>query len=804
MIENYENLGFYALQKGDYQEAINIFKRALEYNQISKLYLGLAIAYKNLGNIARAKWILRKALAIEPENRDVLNYLNKIESFQNVNLPNANHQSNFRVSKNFIELRERDKWNKFFVKGINIGLGLPGYFPGEYSIEKATYKKWFRLISELGVNTVRVYTMMPPGFYEALYDFNNIGKKLYLVQGIWYELPNDYNFSRADFLEYIYADIKNTVNAVYGNTVLPEKPGYAFGTYKYDVSAYTVAFLLTREPENCAVKLYNEMYNRKVADYRGEFLEIKAGSPFEVWITGICDFIQKYEYNEYKITHPVSFVNWPTLDPLTHWSESKYEDELKFQGIDVKIKDCVENEDEESIDTVKIKSLKGAGFFASYHVYPAFPDFMVYDYLQEESPYRSYLYELKKHHVNQPILIAEFGMASSRDIAHWHNKGWHHGGHNELDQGKISEILLNDIFETGMSGAILFSWFDEWYKKTWIFAPYYIPSDNKKSWFNIQDPENNYGLVATYPNYPEKKVTLSGNKKEWEMAEVLYEKKDKNLLFQFKDGFNDSRNLRKLSIQHDEGFIYIMLEIEGKIDFKYANYLIGIDTFNAEEGEFLLPFNTKVISPTGLKFLIHLCGFKKSRILTAKSYDKYLKSKTESIKPVKSNSGEWVLMFMKTNRRRISKDGHRIFPAHILSISNLRFGSLDRQSPYRESIADFFVKDNLLELRIPWSIAGFTDPASKLVLWQDGDELVRKTDGIRIIVVSYKPEKHSLLAVNTALPHNITDCLPEKFELGDVKTYSWKEWQTPVYHFYLKESYYIYKNALLNISDKMR
>ena len=66
-----------------------------------------------------------------------------------------------------------------------------------------------------------------------------------------------------------------------------------------------------------------------------------------------------------------------------------------------------------------------AGWFASYHAYPYYPDFMLYDpgYSIARSPegrsnYFGYLTALKKHHRGVPLLIAEYGVPSSRGIAH--------------------------------------------------------------------------------------------------------------------------------------------------------------------------------------------------------------------------------------------------------------------------------------------------------------------------------------------------------------------------------------------------
>lgn len=270
------------------------------------------------------------------------------------------------------------------------------------------------------------------------------------------------------------------------------------------------------------------------------------------------------------------------------------------------------------------------------------------------------------------------------------------------------------------------------------------------------------------------------------------------MVFEFKDGFDKTRELKRLLVQQDEGFIYILIEMGQEVDFATAHYLIGLETCFPQIGEFLIPFNTKLMSPIGLTFLLHLAGREKSRILVCHSYDKYL-NWSKDIKPVVSNQACWVMMQNETNKRRISKDGKKFYPSRVFPMSHLQFGSLDGGRLHHNSLADFFFTDNMIELRIPWGLINFTDPSSKMVLWRDKNGQAIKTDGIRIIALSYKPVKNQLYAENTSLMSNITDSFPQSLSAGNIPTYSWDDWITPIYHTYLKGSYYKYQEYLSQI-----
>ena len=797
---DYQKLGFLAIDNRDFQEAANIFGRALEKEKSSESFAGLGIANYHLDDLATARWAFYKALDIEPGHGKAAEYIALIEK-NKAEKPGPAKQSFFRVSDNYLEVYDQ-KWRKVFIKGINIGLGIPGYFPGEYPIKKGTYLKLFELTTQLGFNSIRTYTVHPPSFFKALYEFNRSGTRLYLFQGIWTELPEDNDFKGERYASYVQENIKTAVDCVYGNTVLPERPGYPHGSYDYDTSPYTFAFVFGREWESCSVKKFNESHRETFRQYNGNFLTIDNGTPFEAWITEMCDFLQEYEHKKYAVSRPVSAINWPTLDPLRHPSESDYEDELLLQGIKVRSDICNESEDRESLDVKKIHSKNGAGFFSTYHVYPYYPDFMNNDYLDEKNTYRAYLNALKEHHAGQPVLVAEFGVPSSREVTHWHRDGWNHGGHSETSQGEINGILMQSISDAGLAGGMLFSLFDEWFKRNWMFLPYEIPAERNPVWFNFQDAEQNYGLLALYPGYPQKKVALRNDKGEWENATALYAKSRGSAVFQFYDGYDKTRELTRLAAQHDEGFLYLLLETKAEVDFNNAHYFIGLDTSSSGTGEYLFPMNTKLLSPIGLTFLIHLAGKDKSRILTCQSYDKYLNVQKKEIKPVISDQAEWVIMQNKSNNRRISKDGTRFFPPRVFSMSNLRFGSLDNKNPDHTSLADFFFSGNSIEMRIPWGLINFTDPSSKTVLWMDKAGRTRRTEGVRVLAVSYKPEEGRLYAKSTGLKNNITDCLPERLHPENIKTYSWPDWEVPIYHTYLKESCSLFKNILSRIPEE--
>ena len=91
-----------------------------------------------------------------------------------------------RMNGKHLEVLTDGKWTPMIVKGVNIGMGKPGAFPGEAAITEEEYYKWFEAIGEMNANTIRVYTLHPPDFYHALKAYNDVhDTPIYVMHGVW-------------------------------------------------------------------------------------------------------------------------------------------------------------------------------------------------------------------------------------------------------------------------------------------------------------------------------------------------------------------------------------------------------------------------------------------------------------------------------------------------------------------------------------------------------------------------------------------------------------------------------------------
>ena len=124
--------------------------------------------------------------------------------------------------------RGTDRWD--FIAGVNLGVTTPGRYPGELAVEAETYRRWFPMMTDLGVRAVRVYTIQRPHFYEELRNYNlaHPDDPLFLIQGVWIDeerLLETRNLYDEQLLEDFSTELRSAVAVVAGTASLPERPG---------------------------------------------------------------------------------------------------------------------------------------------------------------------------------------------------------------------------------------------------------------------------------------------------------------------------------------------------------------------------------------------------------------------------------------------------------------------------------------------------------------------------------------------------------------------------------------------------
>lgn len=627
------------------------------------------------------------------------------------------------------EVDSNNKQVPFFSKGVNIGAALPGKTFTEFPKDKALYLNWFAQISDLGYNTVRIYTLLPPEFYQALYEFNAANNEpLFLLQEIWpEEHPEEGNYLADNYNSIYKKEIEMDIRAIHGDIYIPERAFRAYGAYLYDVSPYILGYLVGRELEPDEVEATDKLNIGYL--YKGDFIfSEQDATPTESWLAASCDYALQVEAELYDNSPLVGIVNWPTLDTIVHDSEWNSEGDKSLQYND---KISVD------INHIAIHEEKVNGFFGAYHIYPNYPDFMnndtQYDAYQDDEGrfrYGGYLEAFMKQHKKYPAIVAEYGVSTSSVTAHFSPDGLNHGGNSEKEQSQMIARMTDAIVREDYAGAVVFEWIDEWAKKTWSTENYMIPYERHVLWHNVLDPEQNYGLVAV-----EAKPTT---------FETLYESTEiDSAIEKVEVGQNASYLTIKLTFNEPANDVN---DVNGANDVNDVNDVnIGINLYD-ETPEYIDEFVLKLSNSP--------------KLLVNPGYN-WVKGSYRSYTSIKSSYEEMIQMVNKSN---LSKEG--VYTEEkVVNLSELSIGDFD--SPQNS----IMVTDRQLLIRLPYGLIGMSDPSSNQILWDSNKFIPTGSDQINTVRTD---------VVKLRIVNNLEKAIQIEYPLN--------AWEIPDYQFRLKNN----------------
>jgi hypothetical protein len=547
-----------------------------------------------------------------------------------------------RVQGDDLALAVGGRFSARFWPGVNLGATVPGHAPGELAPARADYDRWLKGIGALGARVVRVYTILRPASYDALaaYNHRHRGAPLYLIQGVW--IPEEQFLATGDAYSAAVTagfdrEIADAVDVVHGDARLPARRGHASGRYRSDVSRWLLAWSpgIEWDPDATAS---TDARNAGRPPYAGRYVTATPdATPMESWIAARLDGLASLEARR-GWSRPLTFTNWLTADPLRHPSEP------------------LAQEDRVSIDAMHLHATGAwpGGFFASYHAYPYYPDFLRLEYAGAPDPYAAYLAALRAHHAGQAVMITEFGVPSGLGAAHRGPLGRDQGDHSELEAGALDAGLLAAIRRSGFAGGVLFEDVDEWFKRTWNTQAIAQPVDRRPLWHNVLTNETQFGIVAAEPDR-RPRVTLDGRAREW-------------------------GGRGRLQVTHDTAYLYLLVRRRG------ATTRVGFD-----------------VRPGGGEDVVLTLGPGRRATLRQAAA-------TDPLPPlfgVAPQPGPWVSPRLLLSRPYTVPSTGEQRPAEFLDLGTLRWRNVRRD--VRTLVAG---DDRTAEVRIPWMLLGLADPSS--------------------------------------------------------------------------------------------
>lgn len=628
--------------------------------------------------------------------------------------PSASVSAGFSAEGHKIIKKESGREEEFQIKGVEISASMPEHPASDFAAEKEDYLRWFAQIQQMGANTVKVAGIMDDAFYKAFYEFNEgSDSPLYLLQGILIQDAVNYGAEDAYASNYMGAllqDGKRAVDVIHGNRlIMGNVPGRGSGWYTRDVSQWVLGFLVGSQWSGDTVA-YTDHETVHDGTYSGNyFVTVEEASPFESMLAQVMDEIMAYESGKYKEQHMIGFANEPQTDPLEYRDDyghlmEKYE-KAQVQGVTyARQLNKISRVDAEHIQaTDKVKS----GYFAAYNLYDFCEDFYLYlsEEQQEESAdilanlnteqsYDGYVDFLGKYHTI-PVICSSYGFSTSRGAVS--EKGF---PITQTEQGERLVEIYEDLCESGWSGAFINSWQDRWELRSWNTA-YAQDFTNNSLWHDVQTESQGYGLME----FAAESRIVDGDPGEWSQEDVVC-----------------TNGNMTLSVYADLEGLAILVKGEG-VSSETALY-IPVDTTEKSGSRTAEGFDLSFSHPAD--FLICLDGAEDSRILVQERYESvranFLKETTGEDPYVTfpdADSDQFVpirmVMENTTMVEYVNYENMELKYLPSYETGKLRHGNGDRESENYDSLADFCYGDGCVELKIPWALLNFANPASLLI-----------------------------------------------------------------------------------------
>jgi len=336
--------------------------------------------------------------------------------------------------------------------------------------------------------------------------------------------------------------------------------------------------------------------------------------------------------------------------------------------------------------------------------------------------------------------------------------GRNQGNTSEKDQGQALIDCWRDIKESGSNGGCVFTWQDEWFKRTWN-TMHAVDLSRTAYWSDYQTNEQYFGLLSFDPGKERSVCYVDGNVFEWTEDDKIISGKT------------------ELSMKYDEKFIYFLVKKED-LNFSEDVIYIPIDITPKSGSNYCENYGIKF--DRDADFVIVIDGQDNSRVLVQERYEALRSTYSEDIHGFNTylkenipdkNSPKFVTIDLILRTAIALSPETKETVAEAYETGKLLYGNANPDSLEFNSLADFMAKGDYIEIKIPWQLLNFADP-SKM---QIHDDYYDGNYGIKYISIK---EMHAGVGMGDG-----------RIELKKVKLSGWGNKVT--YHERLKTSYYI-------------
>lgn len=581
----------------------------------------------------------------------------------------------FRCDNRDIEYNDRGEWVNFTVRGVE-------FSSNQNHADYETYLRWLTSVADMNANAVRVHAVMPPDFYRALFDLNQSGVVLWLIQGV--ELSDDAFESMTDLrtggmVRLFRREGRLAIDAVHGNK---HNKGY-----DCDVSSYTMAYIVGNEWDTALVQYTDHVAAEIAGRFTGRYASVwNVGNPTSTLLAQVFDDLFSYETRKYAQQHIIGLGNSQRTDLLFH-------DTNWAVGL---------NENIASVNTAHIAASARVktGVFAALRLDCGVMQNLSFDpaYIEYtdpsglHNPIRYYLSALYEAH-RIPLLLGGVSASASRGASGLDEQlGYDRGGVGETVQADALGFIYKQAVAVGFCGGCTGYYLDDPTRTAWNRALF---AKHNGAWIDAQDAEQGLGVVALEPDAP---YTVDGDASEWTDVPTLVRSGG------------------------------MLLQAAG--DAKYLYLHVHIPDYAPQTDVFYIPFDITPRSGTpkdraqnltfdrDMDFLLSVNGEKRAKLVVQKYYEpvealykQELDYEYWFVSPPDPHDDDLVSTQQYVRPALYPLDASTV-DAVLSDTGLLRYGNTDPEAADYDSRADYCIEGEDIELRIPWALLNFTDPSS--------------------------------------------------------------------------------------------
>jgi hypothetical protein len=359
-----------------------------------------------------------------------------------------------------------------------------------------------------------------------------------------------------------------------------------------------------------------------------------------------------------------------------------------------------------------------------------------------------------------PVVISEFGVSTGRGMAQIDKEtGRNQGNTSEKAQGMALVECWEDIKITGCNGGCVFTWQDEWFKRTWN-TMHAVNLERTPYWSDYQTNEQYFGLLSFDPGERTSVCYVDGKVSEWKPEDKVISGET------------------ELSVKYDERFIYFLVR-KKNFDLEKDKLYIPIDVTPKTGSNYFKRDGVKFDREAD--FVIVIDGADNSRVMVQERYEVLRAAYSvemygyntyfEGNIPEK-NSPKFVPIYLIL--LKMDNPIEAMKPSYETGL--LKYGNSNPECADFDSLSDFCAGEDCLEIRIPWQMLNFRDPS----LMEIHDDYYENYG----IVGGYYLD-------NMYVGLGSEETLSTRISLGKISLKSWGN--EPTYHERLKQSYYMLK-----------